>query len=484
MKKIYIIIPVIIILIIVFGIILTSSKQKEITEQEETIKQVETAIIGSEEIKAFLKTVGEVKPMSEVTAVSLAKGTVKNIYFKLGDYVRVNDILIELKNENTKESLSLAETGLKTANDNLNNAKILQTQTQKDLKNTVIISSSGYLNTIHDLLDDINYIIKAEGNQQIPGISSTIASQNSQSLINAKESYFKAKISYDNISLDTDNILLSLIEIVNTLQETRQALEDTITVLENTTPNSNFSETTLEAQKTLFSQKRLTLSATQTQAETQKQSLANLDLFNKRELDALENALSYAQNQLNLAKIAFNNLSISSPIEGRVAEKYIEIGQEINPNQNIAKVSQTNSVKIEISLTKEDITTAKIGKTVNIDDTTGIIISISPTADSFTRKIKVEIATRSNLVPGTFVDVEIPLEQNNTSIFIPLKALNISQNENYVFVKQNDKALKRIVSVGKTQGSFVEITQGLTLGEELIIEGNKELQNGEQINAK
>jgi membrane fusion protein (multidrug efflux system) len=140
-------------------------------------------------------------------------------------------------------------------------------------------------------------------------------------------------------------------------------------------------------------------------------------------------------------------------------------------------------------LPSEDIYRIEEGRIVNIrNDLTGIISSIDPAADPITRKVKVEITFDNKdkeLIPGTFVEIEIPLSSlektHPESVFIPLRAVTIAQNESYVFVNSGGKARKINVVTGKTEGVLIEILDGLHDGDELIVEGAKNLENGEQI---
>lgn len=112
----------------------------------------------------------------------------------------------------------------------------------------------------------------------------------------------------------------------------------------------------------------------------------------------------------------------------------------------------------------------------------GVINVISPIANFQSKKIEIEIIVNNSdkrLTPETFVTVEIPT-QNQPSNLVPLKALIVTQNESYVFVVENNKAIKKIVITKETQGSFIEVT-GLLMTEILIVNGARDLENLEEI---
>ncbi len=476
-KKRRIILSIGVLFIIAVSIIGASSySNKEEVKEEEIIRTFSVIDLSSFIPKEDeIESIGIVNPNTSVNIVPLTKGTVISINFAQSDYVAKNNIILKLQNDSITQSLETAKINLKSTQDNLNNRIILQEKSSIDQKKQAVISTKGYLNLILKTLNDINFIIKAEGESQIAGISPTLSAQNSQGLIDAKKSYFNTKTLYQKSVLndiEINNIINILEQSLISLKSTEKALDDLIFVLENTIPNPNFSKTTLQAQKTLFNTARISLLATETQAETQLQNLKNIEIIQKTELDTLTNALNFAQNQMDLSQIAFNNLTIKAPIAGQITQKLVEIGDEINPGQKIAEISQINIVKIETSLTPDEIKNLRLGQNVSIEHSfNGIVSSISPIADFESKKIKVSITTNNilkNLIPGTFVTISFPVKRTKQKL-IPLKALHITQKDTFIFILEEGRAIKKSVVIGETKGSYITIKEGLSMDEILIL---------------
>ena len=64
---------------------------------------------------------------------------------------------------------------------------------------------------------------------------------------------------------------------------------------------------------------------------------------------------------------------------------------------------------------------------------------------------------------------------------LEIKSVTLSQSENSVFVINDGIAKKIQVEIGEPQGSQIEILSGLSKGDELIIQGNKQLQSGDDV---
>ncbi|MFH1427844.1 MAG: efflux RND transporter periplasmic adaptor subunit [Patescibacteria group bacterium] len=512
---------------------------------------------------------GLVKPDTQVDVIALGNGTIRGINFAIGDTVIVNSQLASIHDNNTltnfgtaqnnfsntqqsytttqrlvdesvnqaQQAVGSAEIGLKTVQDNYNNGKALQGTTKQDTFDNAISAYYGYLNTINNTLDQVDYIIKAEGKTQLSGIQQTLGITNSQSVITAKLSYRIARDNYKALTsqtITTSNIVSNLTKAVQIMQLTRQAVDDTVIVLNNTIPNLQFSEASLSAQKTNFYSLRNTIVSSITLAQTTLQGIKNIDSVQKRELDSLSNAVESAKNRLLQAQTAFNNakeskqqqlisadialnssrgqldiagnqvadLTIKAPISGQVTQKFIELGTEVRAGQKVAEIAQIDLVKIEVDLASEDVYKIILGQTVMINDMfEGIITRINPVADSMTKKVRVEIFFDNNnkeLIPETFVDINIPVsfeENANTAsnrLYIPLKAVTITQTESYVFVvsqegdeiNKTSKAVKRNVTLGETKAGAIQIMEGLNGEDVVIIEGNRELDGGEIIEVR
>ena len=531
-----------------------------------------------------IEVVGEVKASTKIDVVALAQGTLKSVNFKVGDEVLVNKVLANLYNsanlvnlsnarvnynnvqnnlnatrkineenirqaeisvQKAQESIKTAEIGLKTAQDNLVNAQTIQTKNNQDTKQNAVISFGDYINDIDNTLNQANYIIQADSNQpQLAGISDTLSVKNTQSLINAKEIYsqtLKTLNQLKNIMPSQATITSDIQKAINGLTQGKNLIDNTTDVLNNTVTSIDFSGASLNTQKTTFNTLNSSLIGSISDAKATLQSLENIDLTNKQELDSLKNIVSTSENQLSIANIAYDtavsalenakqykeqnivsaqtsldgslgqlnlariqtgDLRVKAPISGVITKKYVEIGAEVSPGTKIAEISQTNELKIEVNLSSEDIYKIKADiQDILINDTYRAKIShIDPVADAITKKVKVEIIfdnQYNDLIPGTFAkvkitpqdiffDMPIPVikdEFNNSMQFflVPLKAVIIDQNENYIFINQNDLATKINVVTGDVKGEQIIVTGTLKVGDEVIIKGNRDLKDGDKI---
>ena len=80
-----------------------------------------------------------------------------------------------------------------------------------------------------------------------------------------------------------------------------------------------------------------------------------------------------------------------------------------------------------------------------------------------------------------FGQASIIEEEKKNAIVVPESAIHERENDFYVWVVINDKAVLRTVKTGIKQNSDVQITEGLKPGEKVIIFGGNNLKNGDSV---
>src|SRR5260221_666742 len=103
---------------------------------------------------------------------------------------------------------------------------------------------------------------------------------------------------------------------------------------------------------------------------------------------------------------------------------------------------------------------------VSTDATDGLLYSVFYT---------IPTDKESLVTDGQYVNVDIPIGSMNSDAtvpFVPIDAIYQTQDSNYLLLDENGKAVTRKVSLGSVFGSFVEITDGLASGDQVILDRN------------
>lgn len=569
--KLIVVISAILLLIVLGFFFKGQAEEKQAIEPIEITKKIEIQKVADLQPLNLIQVVGGVKSETSVDVVALTRGTVEAVLFEEGDEIMagttlasifdsttvtsLNNALTSFNNaqftynsaknlaedsynqaklgaENAKNSLEAAEVGLQSAEDAYNNGLIIQKQNNEDTRRSAVINYQSYVTSIDSALNQVNYLIKAEGAIQMPGVEHSLGILNPTTKSEAKKAYLDTKGIYDYVSGLTpteETIVEDMKAMVSTLTKMQDLLSKVTNLLNNSVAHANFPEESLNTQKAAFSGLRTSMINSYTGAQSTLDALENMTVYNKQESDALTNALNSAKKQLDIAEVNYKNaqialtaaessrdqqiltaqsaldgasgqlnlaqaqsnyLIISAPIEGKIAQKNVSVGQQLNPGQKIAEIHQSGLVKITISLPSEEIYKVYVGQPVFVNNNLDAVVTkIAPVADSLTKKVEVEIIydnSNNDLIPGTFVDVDIIIEddQDVTSFFVPLSSVTISQIETYVFIYEDGKVKKQNVELGKISGVNVEILSGLDFEDQLVIEGSKLVSDGEEVELK
>jgi cobalt-zinc-cadmium efflux system membrane fusion protein len=176
-------------------------------------------------------------------------------------------------------------------------------------------------------------------------------------------------------------------------------------------------------------------------------------------------------------------LRIKAPISGIITERNVVIGQLIESSTNAFRIINTGSVWIDGQVTEKDINKIAPNSTVTFTSSSvpdieakGKINYVGQVIDekSRTMTIRAEFANNNNrLKPQMFGELLVPAAHNYKAILIPSEAIVKFDSKDYVFVRKDAGTFqRRSVKTGSVQKELVEIKEGLTEGEQVVIKGS------------
>lgn len=258
------------------------------------------------------------------------------------------------------------------------------------------------------------------------------------------------------------------------------------------------------------------------QEESAKQGLSTLEVGNKSQQDQASFSLSLAANQyenikvklnsqvlaaktqMDSALLQYNNATIAlqslydsrsivSPIDGKVFQKFVNNGDTIASGQTVALVGQSDGIKLKFFVEAENVNKLKIGDELEARDSAGekylgVISSVSAQADAVSKRFQVEanlINLENSPLLGTVLNVSTSFNRSSGDqsniVFLPLSALEVGQNANYIYLVENDIAKKIAVEINSIFGEIAEIKADLANDAKIVVNGNKFLTDGQKI---
>ena len=100
---------------------------------------------------------------------------------------------------------------------------------------------------------------------------------------------------------------------------------------------------------------------------------------------------------------------------------------------------------------------------------------------TYTIIIDVTSDTEAKLKPGMSATVEIITDQLRDILYVPIQAVVSDRDQHYVYVVRRNRKELREVTIGKYNTQFIEITDGLKEGEELLLYAEVEMDTDTQL---
>jgi len=194
--------------------------------------------------------------------------------------------------------------------------------------------------------------------------------------------------------------------------------------------------------------------------------------------------------------LGFTKAEVKAPIKGTVIRYYVDIGdsvipQEPMPQEPVLNIAYMDKVKIVVNVGEKDIAKLRKGEKVRAsvdaypeESFLGQVVKVAPAVDPRSRKLKVELEIENKdhrLKPGMFADVEIIYNEHSNVLVVPRIAVLEKEGRTILFTVEDDRARLREVKTGINDGEKIEIVEGLTEGERVVIEGNYGLTDGAKV---
>jgi multidrug efflux pump subunit AcrA (membrane-fusion protein) len=200
----------------------------------------------------------------------------------------------------------------------------------------------------------------------------------------------------------------------------------------------------------------------------------------QQQMKAARGQLTSAKGKYQGAAAQLAYTEVRSPIDGVVTDRPSYPGETPPPGTPLLTIMDTSSVTARAHIPQSDAATLKPGDAATIAGpgevrVPGKVTLVSPALDpnSTTVEVWIEAANRDGrLRPGTTVNVQMVAQTLNDAMVAPLSALlKTPEGQTTVMIVKDDRAHQVAVETGIRQGDRVQITQGLSGGEAVIVSG-------------
>jgi multidrug efflux system membrane fusion protein len=217
----------------------------------------------------------------------------------------------------------------------------------------------------------------------------------------------------------------------------------------------------------------------------------------RQDYDAKKSAVQIAEAELRqnraaveTARLNLEYCTIRSPINGRVGQRQVDIGNVVSPNTNhgpLLVIQRLDPIYADFTITEKDLSRVQRNMArqtlraevslpdVNIPPREGKLTFIDNSVQEGTGTVKLR-ATLANgdrrFWPGRFANVRLILAIQEQAVLVPAGAPQMSAKGSFVYVVREDSSAElRPVTPGQRQGDMIVIEKGVKAGERVVVQG-------------
>lgn len=228
----------------------------------------------------------------------------------------------------------------------------------------------------------------------------------------------------------------------------------------------------------------------------------NHDIIAKQDVDVAKAAAESAKHLRDSRRNLLEYTKVIAPFDGVITARFADPGALIQAATGsstqaapLFTIMDMNTVRVYVNVPQEAAHLAKPGQAATLtarelpgEEIRASITRTTEALDPATRTLLVEIDVPNKerrLQPGMFVTAAISLRHHPNALAIPPAAIAPSKNgkEQAVFVVESGKARLVPVKTGIDDGVWVEVVEGLTGGEEVVVVGKAGLSDGQPVQA-
>ena len=220
-------------------------------------------------------------------------------------------------------------------------------------------------------------------------------------------------------------------------------------------------------------------------------------------VSTLEAAAQAEQANVNNARVQLSYTSIRSPLSGKTGNLVTTAGNLIRANDTTPMVTITEAAPVYVTFSVPEQDLLRIRQYANSGDfktevsipgdeanapQQGKLSLVDNTVDTTTGTIRLKATLENNdrkLYPGLFVNVVLTLGVQREAVVIPSQAVQIGQDNSYVYVVKPDMTAEvRNVKTGTSFNNMTVIEEGINPGEQVVTDGQLKLVPGVTVQPK
>jgi HlyD family secretion protein len=227
----------------------------------------------------------------------------------------------------------------------------------------------------------------------------------------------------------------------------------------------------------VLEQSRVDTEQLQVRTQIAKEQLDSKTESTRAQLAVAQSNVDQARAVLGLTRQQRDELKVRAGLDGMLQLVPVEVGQQVAPGTNLARVANPSRLKAEIKIAETQAKDIQLGQKAEVDTRNGVVegrvARIDPSVQNGTRTVDVTLTGElpKGAVPDLSVDGTIELERLNDVLYMGRPAFGQDQSTVGLFKMTADgvTAERTQVKLGRSSVNTIEVLSGLKVGDQVIL---------------
>ncbi len=220
-------------------------------------------------------------------------------------------------------------------------------------------------------------------------------------------------------------------------------------------------------------------------------------------VEQLRGTLKNHTAQLDDARLQLSYTRITAPITGRLGLRRVDVGNLVKTGDanGLVTITQTQPIAVSFTIPENQLVAVrgaylaaeKSASALPVEAwdrseqsllATGKLTTLDNQIDTATGTLRLKAQfdnTDDSLFPNQFVNARLHLSTLDGAVTIPIDAVQYGSKGTYVYVVEEGKAKIRPIKLGSLEGPRTSVLEGLTEGEQVVLEGIDRLWEGKDV---
>lgn len=239
--------------------------------------------------------------------------------------------------------------------------------------------------------------------------------------------------------------------------------------------------------QTKFNDTRDTLQWYQDRLAITLESQASDNKMQAEQLAFLKETSQRLEDNLEISRKNLDNMKVKAPVAGKLSGFNVEVGQSIGRGERLGQIDTPNDYKLTANIDEFYLGRVELEQPAFYKDYQVVISKIYPQVQSGQFQVDFNFSGKQPqaIRRGQTVSLKLTLGDAKEAVLIPNGAFFQKTGGNWIFVlsENGDQAIKRSIRLGRRNNEYIEVLEGLNIGEQVITSSYELYQDDiEQLN--